>query len=120
LQENMMENEAQRDLSGEVIAASQQTGDELPASLRSDPLTGRDQDDPASSGATDPDDPSPVNTARGFSVGGAGAGIEPGTNAGFGDHDDDTQLAADTYGQPRADNDFDPDADEIGMGADPA
>ncbi len=102
-----MEQEAQRELSGEVIAASQQTGDELPASLRSGTLTDGDQDDP-----------SPVNTARGFSVGGAGAGIELGTDASFGEHDDDTQLAADTYGQPRADNDFDPEAD--GLGTDPA
>jgi len=114
----MMEHDAQRELSGEVLAASQQTGDELPASLRGGTLTDGDQDDPALSGATDPDDPSPLNTARGFSVGGAGAGIEPGTDASFGDHYDDTQLAADTYGQPRADNDFDPEADGLGMGTD--
>ncbi len=115
-----MEHEAQRELSGEAIAASQQTGDELPASLRSGTLATRDQDDPAPSGATDPDDPSPVNTARGFSVGGAGAGSELGTDASFGEYDDDTQLAADTYGQPRADNDFDPDADGLGIGTDSA
>jgi len=120
LQENMMEHEAQRELSGEAIAASQQTGDELPASLRNGTLTDGDQDDPAPSGAIDPDDPSPVNTARGFSVGGAGVGIEPGTDASFGEQYDDTQLAADANDQPRADNDFDPDADGLGMGTDPA
>ena len=115
-----MEHDAQRELSGEVLAASQQTGDELPASLRNGTLATRDQNDPAPSGATDPDDPSPVNTARGFSVGGSGAGIEPGTDANFGADHDDTQVAADTYGQRRADNDFDPEADGLGMGTDPA
>ncbi|MDQ2740912.1 MAG: hypothetical protein M3Z66_01205 [Chloroflexota bacterium] len=49
-------------------------------------------------------------------MGGAGAGIEPGTDASRGNQYDDTQLAADAYDQPRADNDFDPGADGLGIG----
>ena len=108
----------QGDPSGEEIAASQQTGEELPRGIRGPIGTGEDMDAPSRTGALDHDDPDPLNSAAGFSMGGTGAGIEPGVDAALGFRADPEEVAAEVYGEPRADQDFDPDADELGMGQD--
>jgi hypothetical protein len=115
-----MNRETEEHRSAEMIAASQQTGDEYPRDISYGGTSGDDIDDIGATGAIDPDQPSPINTAAGFTVGGTGTGIEAGTDAalpGMGNPGDDSVIA-DVYNESRADLDFDPDADELGMGQD--
>src|SRR5438045_3534723 len=91
-----------RDESGEMIAASQQTGEELPAGVREGVVSrGDDLDSFSATGAIDPDQPGTVNTAAGISVGGTGVGIEPGVDAELGSGVSEEQVAADMYGEER-------------------
>jgi hypothetical protein len=102
--------------SGEEIAASQQVGDELPGGIKSSGGIGPDMDSFSRTGAIDPDDPNPTNTAAGFSVGGTGTGIEPGVDAALGTEEDPDDFVADVYGDSKADIDGEAMADELGLG----
>lgn len=104
--------------SGEAIAASQQIGEEAPRGLRGIGAPGVTADDPRPGGGIDPDEPRAKNSAEGFGVGGTGAGIERGPDASAGPDDSspiDDEGTADTYGEPLASLDFDPDSDLLGM-----
>ena len=71
--------------------------------------------------ASEPDEYRSDNSADGFSAGGTGSGIEHDLSVGRGPDDlrpIDDAGTADTYGEPSADLDFDPDADSLGMGTD--
>jgi hypothetical protein len=107
--------------STEAIAASQQVGEEAPSGVRHGGQPGSTLDDPRDEGGIDPDELRYENSAEGFSVGGTGAGIERSPDATVGPDDaspvDDAE-AADTYDEPSADLDFDPDGDPLGMGTD--
>lgn len=107
--------------SAEALAASQQVGEEAPPGVRASGQPGSTADDPRVGGGIDPDERWNENSAEGFAVGGTGAGIERSPDATVGPDDSspvDDASAADTYGEPNADLDFDPKADPLGMGAD--
>jgi hypothetical protein len=103
--------------SGDDLSMTQQVRDQLPGSIQYGRNENDNMDDPSPAGGLDADSPSPLNSAAGLSVGGTGAGIEPGVDAslesGFPDPD---EFVADVYG----DNDADVDGmtDPLGMGTD--
>jgi hypothetical protein len=112
-----MSEERSGNPSGEGIDSTQQVGDELPNSVRYGQNNDANMDDPSAAGGLDADQPGVMNTAAGLSVGGTGAGIEPGVDAslGAGTQDPD-EFVADVYGDEDAD--VDGMTDPLGMGTD--
>jgi hypothetical protein len=102
---------------GDDLSMTQQVGDELPGSIQYGRNQNDNMDDPSLSGGLDADSPSPINTAAGLSVGGAGVGIEPGVDASLGaGAPDEDEFVADVYGDENAD--VDGMTDPLGMGTD--
>src|SRR5206468_2909022 len=96
--EDRMDEERRGNPSGEGIDATQQVGDELPSGVRYGQNNDANMDDPSASGGLDADQPGTVNTAAGLSVGGTGAGIEPGVDASLGSgFPDADEFIADVY-----------------------
>jgi hypothetical protein len=114
-----MAQERHSDASAEDIAMSQQVGDATPGNLRMGVNDNDNMDDPSAAGGLDADQPGIVNTAAGLSVGGTGAGIEPGVDASLGaGNADPDDFVADVYGDQNAD--IDGLTDPLGMGTDDA
>jgi hypothetical protein len=112
-----MNQDERNEASGDDIAMSQQTGDELPQSVQYGLNNDANMDDPSATGGLDADQPGVMNSAAGVSVGGTGVGIEPGVDASLaargGEQD---AFVADVYGDEVAD--VDEMTDPLGMGTD--
>lgn len=108
-------DDSTRNQSGEAIAATQQSDQAPPSNLEDVGAYGTQAEaGPGSLGG----DEGPINTATGFSAGGTGSSIERGVDATLGAGEPNEVMTSEVYDEAKADLDFDPDSDDLGMGQD--